>query len=184
MSEEEFDREAEKEKLRKQFEEEEEARRSTERMSELLLQGATMTNVHCEECGDPIFRDQGQEFCPTCERPVHLGDGDTADAASNVDDAERASSEDVPGGSVGIEAHSEPAGAATSGVGEGVSRSVQGTGGAVDGDVAVARAALVRTLTVLARKAEAAEDVGRARSFLQGAREAAEAIAAVDTIGR
>jgi uncharacterized Zn finger protein (UPF0148 family) len=36
-------------------------------MSELLLKGATMTNRHCDTCGDPIFRYQGQEFCPTCQ---------------------------------------------------------------------------------------------------------------------
>ncbi|MFC5971367.1 Sjogren's syndrome/scleroderma autoantigen 1 family protein [Halomarina salina] len=62
----EFDKEAEREKLRKQFAEDETDRESTERMSELLLQGATMTNKHCDVHGDPIFRYDGEEFCPTC----------------------------------------------------------------------------------------------------------------------
>lgn len=62
-----FDKEAEREKLRKQFAEDEAKRESTERMSELLLQGATMTNRHCDNCGDPIFRYDGREFCPTCQ---------------------------------------------------------------------------------------------------------------------
>ena len=56
---EEFDKEAEREKLRRQLEREEEAREATEHMSDLLLKGATMTNKHCGECGDPIFRYQG-----------------------------------------------------------------------------------------------------------------------------
>lgn len=64
---EEFDKEAEREKLREQFASEEEEREQTRRMSELLLKGATMTNGHCERCGDPIFRQNGQEFCPSCQ---------------------------------------------------------------------------------------------------------------------
>ncbi|AAV47473.1 Sjogren's syndrome/scleroderma autoantigen 1 family protein [Haloarcula marismortui] len=65
-----FDKEAEREKLREKFEQEEDNRAATEQMSELLLKGATMTNAHCSECGDPIFRHDGQEFCPTCQKPV------------------------------------------------------------------------------------------------------------------
>jgi len=61
-----FDKEAEREKLREKFAEDEEQREHTQRMSELLLQGATMTNRHCDACGDPVFRHDGQEFCPTC----------------------------------------------------------------------------------------------------------------------
>ncbi|WP_435360092.1 Sjogren's syndrome/scleroderma autoantigen 1 family protein [Haloarchaeobius sp. DFWS5] len=63
----EFDKEAEREKLRQKFAEEEKDRQSTQRMSELLLQGATMTNKHCDTCGDPIFRYDGQAFCPSCQ---------------------------------------------------------------------------------------------------------------------
>ncbi|WP_254536677.1 Sjogren's syndrome/scleroderma autoantigen 1 family protein [Halomarina litorea] len=62
----EFDKEAEREKLREQFAEDDRKRETTQRMSELLLKGATMTNKHCDDCGDPIFRWQGEEFCPTC----------------------------------------------------------------------------------------------------------------------
>jgi len=77
-----FDEEAERERLRERFEEDETEREATERMSELLLQGATMTNAHCSECGDPVFRYEGQEFCATCERPIERGD-----AGGDVDDA-------------------------------------------------------------------------------------------------
>jgi len=68
-----FDKEAEREKLREKYERDEEKREATEQMSELLLQGATMTNAHCSDCGDPIFRYDGQEFCATCEKPVDRG---------------------------------------------------------------------------------------------------------------
>ena len=50
------------------------------------------------------------------------------------------------------------------------------------GDVAAARASLVRKLNALARQAEATEDVGRSRELLSAAREAAEALAAIDAI--
>lgn len=66
----EFDKEAEREKLREKYEQDEQDRENTRRMSELLLQGATMTGKHCGACGDPIFRYDGQEFCPTCQREV------------------------------------------------------------------------------------------------------------------
>src|SRR6056297_1805353 len=65
-----FDKEAEREKLREKYGEEEQKRKATEQMSELLLKGATMTNAHCTDCGDSIFRYDGQEFCPTCQKPV------------------------------------------------------------------------------------------------------------------
>ncbi|MFC4450537.1 Sjogren's syndrome/scleroderma autoantigen 1 family protein [Halorussus aquaticus] len=63
----EFDKEAEREKLREKYGDEGQDRENTRRMSELLLQGATMTGKHCDNCGDPIFRYDGQEFCPTCQ---------------------------------------------------------------------------------------------------------------------
>ncbi|NHN60677.1 MULTISPECIES: Sjogren's syndrome/scleroderma autoantigen 1 family protein [Halorussus] len=62
-----FDKEAEREKLREKYEQDQKDRENTRRMSELLLQGATMTGKHCDRCGDPIFRYDGQEFCPTCQ---------------------------------------------------------------------------------------------------------------------
>ncbi len=62
-----FDKEAERQRLREKYESDSADREVTERMSQLLLQGATMTNKHCETCNSPIFRHQGQEFCPTCQ---------------------------------------------------------------------------------------------------------------------
>jgi len=90
-----FDKEAERERLREKYERDEEKREVTERMSELLLKGATMTNAHCQDCGDPIFRYDGQEFCPTCQRAVRRegneaaeADGDDEAPASANGDAE------------------------------------------------------------------------------------------------
>ncbi|PSQ35528.1 hypothetical protein BRD11_02530, partial [Halobacteriales archaeon SW_12_69_24] len=66
----EFDRDAEREKLREKYERDQQKREASERMSELLLQGATMTNRHCPECQSPVFTYEGTAFCPTCEREV------------------------------------------------------------------------------------------------------------------
>lgn len=75
-----FDREAERRKLEEKFGREEEDRERTERLSELLLKGATMTDIHCPECGDPIFRHEGRQFCPSCQREVAGGEGQQATA--------------------------------------------------------------------------------------------------------
>jgi uncharacterized Zn finger protein (UPF0148 family) len=75
-----FDKEKERERLREKYEQDKQKREATEKMSELLLQGATMTNAHCSECGDPIFRYDGQEFCATCEKPVDREGSDAEDS--------------------------------------------------------------------------------------------------------
>ncbi|PGF15923.1 hypothetical protein CP556_07200 [Natrinema sp. CBA1119] len=61
-----FDKEAEREKLREKYEQDKEEREATQRMSDLLLKGATMTNAHCGTCGDPLFQYEGTTFCPSC----------------------------------------------------------------------------------------------------------------------
>jgi uncharacterized Zn finger protein (UPF0148 family) len=75
-----FDREEERRKLEEQFGEEAEDRERTERLSDLLLKGATMTDIHCPECGDPIFQHEGRQFCPSCQREVAGGEGEQATA--------------------------------------------------------------------------------------------------------
>ncbi|SEL02237.1 Sjogren's syndrome/scleroderma autoantigen 1 family protein [Haloferax larsenii] len=81
-----FDKEAERQRLREKYEQDEAKRRSTQRMSELLLKGATMTNKHCDQCGDPIFRYDGEEFCPTCQAGGQSAAADegAADAAGEA----------------------------------------------------------------------------------------------------
>ncbi|MFA9416207.1 Sjogren's syndrome/scleroderma autoantigen 1 family protein [Natrinema sp. HArc-T2] len=61
-----FDKEAEREKLREKYERDKQERKATQRMSDLLLKGATMTNTHCGTCGDPLFQMDGTTFCPSC----------------------------------------------------------------------------------------------------------------------
>jgi UPF0148 protein len=99
-----FDKEAERERLREKYESDSADREVTERMSQLLLQGATMTNKHCDTCGSPIFRYQGQEFCPTCQAEAQGGeqataqDGEEAGAQdgeeATVQDGEEATAQD------------------------------------------------------------------------------------------
>ncbi|PSP90840.1 hypothetical protein BRC90_00240 [Halobacteriales archaeon QS_4_69_34] len=83
-----FDKEAERERLEERFAEEQERRAETAHMSELLLQGATMTDTHCEDCGSPVFNYEGQAFCPTCQQDD--GDGGTAGAADGPGAADAA----------------------------------------------------------------------------------------------
>jgi uncharacterized Zn finger protein (UPF0148 family) len=91
-----FDREAAREELREKFERDERKRESTKRMSELLLKGATMTNRHCDTCGDPIFRYQDQEFCATCQNAsIEVPEESAADegAAASADATANATTE-------------------------------------------------------------------------------------------
>ena len=212
-----FDKEAEKEKLREQLRAEEESRRTTQHMSELLLKGATMTNKHCDTCGDPLFRYEGREFCPTCSQADAGGAGGAVgDAAEGATTATQ--SQPGAGGQAGGTAEQDSAGidrvdagapsettttpaatgssaseTAASGAasqrpatqqGGAVTPTAGGAAGDAAGDVAGARAALARKLATLARQAEATEDVGRSRELLSAAREAAEALAAIDRVGR
>lgn len=196
-----FDKEAEKEKLREQLRREEENRQTTQHMSELLLKGATMTNTHCDTCGDPIFRYDGQEFCPTCTREGRDGDASVPEAdegedASGTPSAEAGNDAAAEGESgidrVPTEQVSEPIGGRqASDVRQASSRSDSttrsgspGSSEDVAGDVRAARRALVQKLVALANQAEATEDVGRSRELLAAAREAAEALAAVESIDR
>ena len=163
----EFDKEAEREKLRQQLAAEEESRQATQHMSELLLKGATMTNRHCDECGDPVFRHEGREFCPTCGRQgsgggtaeaegtTAAGDGGTAAEAPDA-------SQPAPGGSAPQPQAERPG----------------------EADLPAAREALARKVTALAQEAEATSDVGRARELLAAVREGAEALRALERGGR
>jgi len=191
-----FDREAERERLREKYEQDRKEREATERMSELLLQGATMTNAHCSECGDPIFRYDDQEFCATCERPVERGGGtDAEDMAGGSDgtevevttpdddarvvfggeDDETADTRDRRAGQNRGQTETDRHTASTGDTERPTPPEGTDTGAGVES----ARASLVRTLTSFSRRAEETEDPRRAREYLQTAREAAEALAAL-----
>ena len=79
-----FDKEAVREELREKYERDKRERETTERMSDLLLKGATMTNSHCGACGDPFFRQNGTTFCPSCH-------GGPEGVEASVDDADQGS---------------------------------------------------------------------------------------------
>ena len=107
----EFDREAEREKLREKYERDRAEREASERMSELLLQGATMTNRHCPECHSPVFSYEGTEFCPTCQREV-TEEGESAGAADDAPGEETAGGVGANGGAT-ADAGTAPAGDGT-----------------------------------------------------------------------
>lgn len=207
-----FDKEAEREKLREKLADDEEKREHTQRMSELLLQGATMTNRHCDDCGDPIFRKDGQEFCPTCHTvdaaDVEGDDSAAGNSAANnstesasgdaranaVDRSPTPPTDGAQSPATGANGAAEPrrpdresagtppepsteASAPTAGASEGDSAATTAAG---SGSVADARASLIRTLNQFADAAEETDDPRRARDHLQAAREAAEALAALD----
>jgi uncharacterized Zn finger protein (UPF0148 family) len=222
-----FDKEAEREKLREKLSDDGEKREHTQRMSELLLKGATMTNRHCDDCGDPIFRHDGREFCPSCHTV------DAADVQAAEDERAEAAASGAPGasGTPGATeatgspesaqtaqppetgAHSEPdgpdvhasrdgsvagggspapstdsptepsdapSGGAPSPAGAPPASSARAPTDAGAGSVADARASLIRTLGRFAAAAEETDDPRRARDHLRAAREAAEALAALD----
>lgn len=207
-----FDKEAERERLREKYGDDSADRAETERMSELLLQGATMTNRHCGECGNPIFRYEGQAFCSVCEeeRPADGQDdaGQQAERPMGRTEAEESTdstSEDTEAGtavddiSAGVPDprqsdrsgnptrpedydRPEPDTADPDEVAT-PERPTQRTGrGGSSGDVGEARAALLRTLSRMASQAETTDEVTRAKQYLEAAREAAEALAAVDRV--
>lgn len=183
-----FDREAERERLREKYENDEEERAETERMSELLLQGATMTNKHCDTCGNPIFRYDGEEFCAVCQQPTDAQDVDDGveadrDHAASTAAEPRQGADAEATEQVAATDHAEPGRTDRSQRrterGETTARDAA-VHRADEGDLGAARASLVRTLTTLAQRAESSDDVRRTTEYLEAAREAADAIAAID----
>lgn len=199
----EFDKEAEREKLRRKYEAEQEDRQNTQRMSELLLQGATMTNHHCDNCGDPMFRYEGREFCPSCQ----VADGQSSAAASggaeperereSPDPSETAPDSEAAARKLADEQRAEPTDTASqpSQPSEVREANVEGPASgepvaateppaepalSVDGDLAGARNALAETIERLSQRASNAEDPRRAREFLEAAREAAAVLETLD----
>jgi uncharacterized Zn finger protein (UPF0148 family) len=211
----EFDKEAEREKLREKYEHDQQRRADTQRMSELLLQGATMTDSHCDDCGDPIFRYEGQEFCPTCQSAADA-DGSTDGAAPDTNGADApptddaSSTEEAPpsGPDDASSIDRSPTGASrpressagtpnpSSSPGDAAERRPNdpagddddpATGSApsrresrIDRAADTPCAALADAVVTLARDAATTDDPRRARDLLGAAREAAEALAALD----
>ncbi|MFB6146160.1 MAG: Sjogren's syndrome/scleroderma autoantigen 1 family protein [Halobacteriaceae archaeon] len=207
-----FDKEAERERLREKYERDDADSEATERMSQLLLQGATMTNRHCDECGSPVFRHEGRAFCPNCQveyatQQAAEGDGDGEEAAQQKSQAAGQqggqanrqqtggqqggqANRQQTGGHRGSHSQQQPTGqqpqARRQQADEQPARQPGATGQRADAAGpspaadAAPRDALAQTVTVLARRAAQTEDAGRAREWLSAAREAAEALAALD----
>ncbi|QKY21108.1 hypothetical protein B4589_012265 [Halolamina sp. CBA1230] len=199
---EEFDKEAEREKLREKLEKDEQKRQETQRMSELLLQGATMTNEHCENCGDPLFRDGEETFCPTCRGS---GAGEQPDEAAGQPQQAGQQTTDQPRPD-GQQASEEPrqqtpeatrpAGDRSNGTAEPSNRadvtervqragSAEQSAGRQSSDPAQSagadpRAELQRAVTRAARKANEATDPRTAKQWLEASKEAAEALEALE----
>jgi uncharacterized Zn finger protein (UPF0148 family) len=192
-----FDKEAERERLREKYDSEADDREVTERMSQLLLQGATMTNQHCETCGSPIFRYQGQEFCPTCQGEAEAGNGDVA---AEPEAGDSAPSAETQSGARRADPAADESGDATDSTADRAEGSVGGAstgtaelGGATrapsreqsrgesagNGPTA-ARESLAETVTTLSNRARQTEDPHRAKALLEAAREAAETMAALE----
>ncbi|WP_251329008.1 Sjogren's syndrome/scleroderma autoantigen 1 family protein [Haloplanus pelagicus] len=196
-----FDKEAERERLREKYEQDQEKRAATQRMSELLLKGATMTNSHCDACGDPIFRYEDQEFCPTCQAPDEAGTSASASAAdsTSASDATPADADATTGteatenrptadASDPAESGATPERPAPPAVDSRERRPAPATGADADAGSGAslddARASLSRTVVRFARAAEETDDPRRATDLLAAAREAAETLSALDDCGR
>ncbi|MFB6268628.1 MAG: Sjogren's syndrome/scleroderma autoantigen 1 family protein [Halobacterium sp.] len=100
-----FDEEAVRRELREKYEDDD--REETERMSELLLQGATMTNQHCDHCGTPIFRYDGRAFCPNCQHADQQAQAQ-AQAAEQPQDGQQAQSVDESAGQPAGQSQGQP----------------------------------------------------------------------------
>ncbi|MFC6837082.1 Sjogren's syndrome/scleroderma autoantigen 1 family protein [Halomarina ordinaria] len=193
-----FDKEAEREKLREQFAEDERRRAGTQRMSELLLKGATMTNKHCDTCGDPVFRWQGEAFCPTCssaqeaQQRATAEQGAEATAPDEGPTPDEATANEVPvetpdpsDDATGTPDAPRPRTERVDGAAAPARPSAEPASDAPDrpagqyADLAAARESLARTVTRFAREAEDADDLARAREFLGAVGDAADALAAV-----
>ncbi|WP_232703273.1 Sjogren's syndrome/scleroderma autoantigen 1 family protein [Halobacterium wangiae] len=206
-----FDEEAVREELREKYEDEREDREATARMSELLLQGATMTSEHCDRCGSPIFRYDGESFCPNCQheaeqaqareaadspkqnaRTEQPADTQTADAGT-ADETATESQPDPPAAAQtgGRRAPPSKSGGPHAPGSRDQQRSRDAVaertqapqslpersgGAAPSGEAADA---LESSIAALARRAAAADDPRTAREYLEAAREAAEALAAL-----
>jgi len=189
-----FDKEAEREKLRKKFADDEEKRADTQRMSELLLKGATMTNKHCDRCGDPLFRYDGQTFCPSCQAEGAVdpqadanGAAPGSEAAAEQQPQSRAdqptqSQPEQPAQSQAGQPH-QPVSPASSVDGQRNKRESAGVDDqlrAQSDSLTEARQSLRRTVTRFAQAAEGTDDPRRARELLAAAREAAATLAELD----
>ena len=198
-----FDKEAERERLREKYERDQAEREATQRMSDLLLKGARMTNTHCDTCGDPLFQQNGVTFCPNCHGGPEAVDGSapqagaeqTPDATAEpgetggqaVDDDPASSDAESPVSAdetqrVSQEATTESASREPRPTTD-RARSTEPTRSrhpSGEADLEAGRKSLIEALERFASEAAATDDPRYARECLEAAREASEAIAALE----
>jgi uncharacterized Zn finger protein (UPF0148 family) len=198
-----FDKEAEREKLRKKYADDEDTRADTKRMSELLLKGATMTNQHCDECGDPLFSHNGQTFCPTCQATAQQPADDQQQAdTQQPTDTQQANGAQQPTTAAQSPA-TEPESSATQP--QSTPTDTPATNGHPDASdsrppeptqpptqqstsqlspptegLTTARQSLIGTITRFSQQAAKTDDPRRAKELLAAAREAAETLRALE----
>ena len=198
-----FDKEAEREKLRKKYADDEAKRANTKRMSELLLKGATMTNQHCDECGDPLFSHDGQTFCPTCQagtqrpadaqqqadtqqptdtqqangaqQPANAAQSTTPDSESSVTQPQS-----TPTDAPATNGHPPAGGAQPTDTTQQPHQQPSPSAAASTEGLTAARQSLVGTVTRFSQRAAEADDPRRAKELLSAAREAAETLRALE----
>ncbi|MFB6186917.1 MAG: Sjogren's syndrome/scleroderma autoantigen 1 family protein [Halobacteriaceae archaeon] len=171
-----FDKEAERERLREKYEGDQEKREATQQMSELLLQGATMTNKHCDTCSSPIFRHQGQEFCPNCQEPVESVQDQQTEQQEQQTPSKTSSHQTDNDSQESTETHTST----TSEQPELTDQRPQLTADK-SGERENPKAVLLRTITSLANQAEQTTDPAQAKSYLAAAKEAAETLAVLES---
>ncbi len=66
----------------------------TKAMSRLLTRGAKMLQKGCDDCGNPLFRYQGEVVCPVCNER-RGADGTDAERASQEEVTDGASSDET-----------------------------------------------------------------------------------------
>ncbi|CAM2900332.1 MULTISPECIES: Sjogren's syndrome/scleroderma autoantigen 1 family protein [Halobacterium] len=173
-----FDKEAAREELREKYNADQQDREETARMSDLLLQGATMTNDHCDRCGTPLFRHDGETFCPTCQHDDN-DDEPTATTQSAPDRSPPADPQATPPSSPPTTPDtSSSTAAATDDVPTAAARDRPEHAPTAE-PTTPATEELESTIAALARRASDADDPRTAREYLEAAHEAA---AALDTL--
>ncbi|MFB6188053.1 MAG: Sjogren's syndrome/scleroderma autoantigen 1 family protein [Halobacteriaceae archaeon] len=171
-----FDKEAERERLREKYEGDKEKREATQQMSELLLQGATMTNKHCDTCSSPIFRHQGQEFCPNCQEVVGSPQNQQTEQTEQTTQSETPSAQGENDSNESMDTQT----ATTTAQPEQTAQPPQHTTNK-SGDHENPKAVLLRTITSLANQAEQTTDPAQAKSYLAAAKEAAETLSVLES---
>lgn len=66
----------------------------TKAMSRLLTRGAKMLQRGCDDCGNPLFRYQGEVVCPVCNER-RGADGTDAERASREEETDEAPSNET-----------------------------------------------------------------------------------------